>query len=60
MSADTQNTGSGMSSGTRAEVRELERQLDEARAQVKAAEERAQENLDRWQRAQAEIGRAHV
>lgn len=55
MSADTQNTESGMSSGTRAEVRELERQLDEARAQVKAAEERAQENLDRWQRAQADL-----
>ena len=55
MSADTQNPESGMSSGTRAEVRELERQLDEARAQVKAAEERAQENLDRWQRAQADL-----
>jgi len=55
VSADTQNTESGMSSGTRAEVRELERQLDEARAQVKAAEERAQENLDRWQRAQADL-----
>ena len=55
MSADSQNTESGMSSGTRAEVRELERQLDEARAQVKAAEERAQENLDRWQRAQADL-----
>ncbi|RLT36879.1 MAG: nucleotide exchange factor GrpE [Chloroflexi bacterium] len=55
MSADTQNTESGMSSGTRAEVRELERQLDEARAQVKVAEERAQENLDRWQRAQADL-----
>ena len=35
MSADSQNTESGMSSGTRAEVRELERQLDEARAQEK-------------------------
>ncbi len=55
MSADSQNTEAGMSSGTRAEVRELERQLDEARAQVKAAEERAQENLDRWQRAQADL-----
>lgn len=55
MSADSQNTEPGMSSGTRAEVRELERQLDEARAQVKAAEERAQENLDRWQRAQADL-----
>ena len=55
MSADSQNTESGMSSGTRAEVRELERQLDEARAQVKVAEERAQENLDRWQRAQADL-----
>ncbi len=55
MSADSQNTEAGMPSGTRAEVRELERQLDEARAQVKAAEERAQENLDRWQRAQADL-----
>ncbi|HVG95804.1 MAG TPA: nucleotide exchange factor GrpE [Chloroflexota bacterium] len=38
-----------------AEARELERQLDEARAQVRAAETRAQENFDRWQRAQADL-----
>lgn len=39
----------------RAEVRELERQLAEARAQLKDVEARAAENLDRWQRAQAEL-----
>jgi molecular chaperone GrpE len=39
----------------RAEVRELERQLEEARAQIREAEARAAENLDRWQRAQAEL-----
>ena len=52
-----------------AEARELERQLDEARAKLKGAdarveeaekkaedaEKRAQENLDRWQRAQADL-----
>lgn len=38
-----------------AEARELERQLDEARQQLKTAEQRAQENLDRWQRAQADL-----
>jgi molecular chaperone GrpE len=36
-------------------VRELERQLDEARQALRAAEQRAQENLDRWQRAQADL-----
>ncbi|NCA13068.1 MAG: nucleotide exchange factor GrpE, partial [Proteobacteria bacterium] len=39
----------------RAEVRELERQLEEARTQVRDAEARAAENLDRWQRAQADL-----
>jgi molecular chaperone GrpE len=38
-----------------AEARELERQLDEARTQLRTAEARAQENLDRWQRAQADL-----
>ncbi len=38
-----------------AAVQELERQLEELRAQVRAAEERARENLDRWQRAQADL-----
>jgi molecular chaperone GrpE len=45
-----------------AEARELERQLSEMREKVKAAEtraeeaeKRAQENLDRWQRAQADL-----
>jgi molecular chaperone GrpE len=36
-------------------VRELERQLDALREQARAAETRAQENLDRWQRAQADL-----
>lgn len=51
-----------MSETKSAEARELERQLDEAREKVKAAEaraeeaeKRAQENLDRWQRAQADL-----
>src|SRR5262245_16341253 len=44
----------GPASG-RAEVRELERQLEEARTQLRTAEARAQENLDRWQRAQADL-----
>ena len=39
----------------RAEVRELERQLEEARAQVRDAEARAADNLDRSQRAQADL-----
>jgi molecular chaperone GrpE len=43
------------SSGRSAEVRELERQLEEARQKLKEAEQRAQENLDRWQRAQADL-----
>ena len=45
-----------------AEARELERQLEEMREKLKAAEtraeeaeKRAQENLDRWQRAQADL-----
>ena len=44
------------------EARELERQLDEMREKLKQAEaradeaeKRAQENLDRWQRAQADL-----
>src|SRR6266508_4184971 len=48
--------------GGSAEARELERQLDEARAKLREAEaraeegeKRAQENLDRWQRAQADL-----
>jgi molecular chaperone GrpE len=41
--------------GGRAEARELEHQLDEARQLQRAAEARAQENLDRWQRAQADL-----
>jgi molecular chaperone GrpE len=58
-----------MSEAKSAEARELERQLDEAREKVKAAEarateaekkaeeaeKRALENLDRWQRAQADL-----
>jgi molecular chaperone GrpE len=51
-----------MSETKSAEARELERQLDETREKVKAAEtraeeaeKRAQENLDRWQRAQADL-----
>ena len=51
-----------MSETKSAEARELERQLDEAREKIKAAEtraeeaeKRAQENLDRWQRAQADL-----
>lgn len=39
----------------RAEAQELERQLGEARQQLREAEERARENLDRWQRAQADL-----
>ena len=53
--------GEGVTRGS-AEARELERQLDEAREKLKAAEaradeaeKRAQENLDRWQRAQADL-----
>ncbi len=45
-----------------AEAQELERQLDEARGKVKEAESRVEEaekrtleNLDRWQRAQADL-----
>jgi molecular chaperone GrpE len=38
-----------------AEARELERQLDDLRQKLKEAETRAQENLDRWQRAQADL-----
>lgn len=38
-----------------AEARELERQLEETRQKLKEAETRAQENLDRWQRAQADL-----
>lgn len=38
-----------------AEARELERQLDEARTKLREAEDRARENLDRWQRAQADL-----
>ncbi len=41
--------------GGSAEARELERQLDELRQELRAAETRAQENLDRWQRAQADL-----
>ena len=51
-----------MSETKSAEARELERQLDEVREKLKAAEtraeeaeKRAQENLDRWQRAQADL-----
>ena len=51
-----------MSESKGAEARELERQLDEAREKLKAAEARAEEaekrateNLDRWQRAQADL-----
>jgi molecular chaperone GrpE len=45
----------GEGAGGRAEVRELERQLEAARQQVREVEARAQENLDRWQRAQADL-----
>jgi molecular chaperone GrpE len=41
--------------GRSAEVRELERQLDELRQKLKDAEDRARDNLDRWQRAQADL-----
>lgn len=43
------------SGGKGAEARELERQLEETRQKLKEAETRAQENLDRWQRAQADL-----
>jgi molecular chaperone GrpE len=45
----------GEGAGGRAEAQELERQLEAARQQVREAEARAQENLDRWQRAQADL-----
>jgi molecular chaperone GrpE len=49
--------------GRSAEARELERQLDDLREQLRQAEQRSQENLDRWQRAQADLAnyrrRAH-
>jgi len=38
-----------------AEARLLEGQLDEAKQKLKEAETRATENLDRWQRAQADL-----
>ncbi|MGH2351312.1 MAG: nucleotide exchange factor GrpE [Chloroflexota bacterium] len=41
--------------GRSAEARELERQLDQLRQQLQQADERARENLDRWQRAQADL-----
>lgn len=49
--------GAGAAGGSAgsAQIRELERQLDEARQKQKEAETRAQENLDRWQRAQADL-----
>jgi molecular chaperone GrpE len=45
----------GEGAGGRAEAQELERQLEAARQQAREAEARAQENLDRWQRAQADL-----
>jgi molecular chaperone GrpE len=41
--------------GRSSEVRELERQLDELRQKLTEAEARATENVDRWQRAQADL-----
>jgi molecular chaperone GrpE len=41
--------------GRSAEARELERQLDELRQKLADAEARARDNLDRWQRAQADL-----
>jgi molecular chaperone GrpE len=54
-SGDGAAAASAPGEGRGAEARELERQLDEARQQLKAAEQRAQDNLDRWQRAQADL-----
>jgi molecular chaperone GrpE len=48
-------TGNATPAGVSAEARELERQLEEVRQKLKEAETRAQENLDRWQRAQADL-----
>jgi molecular chaperone GrpE len=47
--------GAAQPTARNAEARELERQLEEARAKLREAEERARENLDRWQRAQADL-----
>jgi molecular chaperone GrpE len=53
--ADAASGASGANAGRSAEVRELERQLDESRTKLRQAEEQARENLDRWQRAQADL-----
>jgi molecular chaperone GrpE len=46
----------GAAAGVRsAEARELERQLEEVRQKLREAEQRAQENFDRWARAQADL-----
>ena len=59
MTDDTKPAGDGDQAAAprdgRAEVRELERQLEEARTQAREAEARAADNLDRWQRAQADL-----
>ncbi|MDQ3700835.1 MAG: nucleotide exchange factor GrpE [Chloroflexota bacterium] len=52
---DVPGTGAPAAGGQGAEARELERQLDELRQKARDAETRAQENLDRWQRAQADL-----
>jgi molecular chaperone GrpE len=53
--SDTQGEAPQAPPARSAEARELERQLDELRLRLKEAEERAAHNLDRWQRAQAEL-----
>src|SRR5438093_422417 len=50
-----QGAATQATAGRNAEARELERQLEEARTKLREAEERARENLDRWQRAQADL-----
>lgn len=53
--AESPASAVGAASARSAEARELERQLDEMRDKLRQAEARAQENLDRWQRAQADL-----
>jgi molecular chaperone GrpE len=49
------DAASGANASRGAEARELERQLEESRTKLRQAEEQARENLDRWQRAQADL-----
>ncbi len=63
MTAETEDTkDTKKAAGRGAEARELERQLEEAKQKLREAEQRAdeaekraQDNLDRWQRAQADL-----